>query len=213
MADSGTFGGTVVPAQYQAQVLTSAAKWNINPAILAAQLDAESGFNPNSVSSAGAVGIAQFLPSTAAENHIDPYNVSQAIDGMAMLDSRYVNEFGSIDKALAAYNAGPGAVSQYGGVPPFAETQQYVQKILAAAHSSDPTMGNGAGLSLVDVGTTDPLSAVTHLFSNLLSVAWWKRTGVGALGVVLVLAGVYFMLAKDDGGWKLARQLGRKVTK
>jgi hypothetical protein len=201
------FGGTNVPTQYQAQVLSSAARWGISPAVLAAQLDAESGFNPNSVSSAGAVGIAQFLPSTAKENGIDPYNTSQAIDGMAMLDARYLKQFGSIEDALAAYNAGPGAVSQYGGVPPYAETQNYVKKIVAAAGSAITT--NGAALGLVETAglTTDSLSSITTLFGNLLNVSWWRRVGVGALGAVLLVAGVYFMMAKNPGSFSVKRSI------
>jgi hypothetical protein len=202
------FGGTSVPTQYQAQITASAARWGISPAVLAAQLDAESGFNPNSVSSAGAVGIAQFLPSTAKANGVDPYNVNQAIDGMAMLDARYLKQFGSIQDALAAYNAGPGAVSKYAGIPPFAETQNYVKKILAAAGSA--ITANGAGLGLVDaqgVSLTDPLSSLTKLFGNLLNVAWWKRAGVGVIGVGLLIAGLYFMMAKQPGSFNVQKQI------
>ena len=200
------FGGTNVPTQYQNQILVSAQRWNISPAVLAAQIDAESGFNPNSVSSAGAVGIAQFLPSTAKENGIDPYNTSEAIDGMAMLDARYVKAFGSIQSALAAYNAGPGAVQQYDGIPPYAETQNYVKKILAAA-GSDITPG-GAGLGLVDAAQTsaaNPLDVIKKAFDNVTSPLFWKRTGVGAFGALLVLIGVYFMLRKE--GYKIATKI------
>lgn len=200
------FGGTNVPTQYQNQILVSAQRWNISPAILAAQIDAESGFNPNSISAAGAVGIAQFLPSTAKDNGIDPYNVSQAIDGMAMLDARYVKAFGSIDDALAAYNAGPGAVQKYAGIPPFAETQNYVKKILAAA-GSDITPG-GAGLGLVEVGQTtasNPLATIKGFFDNVVNPDFWKRTGVGAFGALIILAGIYFMLRKE--GFKVASKI------
>lgn len=204
------FGGTVVPTQWQSQIVVSAARWDISPAILAAQIDAESGFNPNSVSSAGAVGIAQFLPSTAKDMGIDPYDPNAAIDGMARLDAHYLKQFGSIDKALSAYNAGPGAVSNYGGIPPYAETQNYVKKILAAAGSA--ITANGAGLGLVDAGTTtDPLSALTKLGANLLSVNWWKRVSVGTLGLVVILIGVYFMLSKEAGTMKIAKKIGGNI--
>lgn len=202
----GTFGGTNVPAQYQNQILVSAQRWNISPSVLAAQIDAESGFNPNAVSAAGAVGIAQFLPETARENGIDPYNVNEAIDGMAKLDARYLKEFDSIADALAAYNAGPGAVSQYGGIPPYAETQNYVKKILAAA-GSDITPG-GAGLGLVEVqqtSATNPLTAIKDFFDNVTSLAFWKRTGVGAFGAFIILLGIYFMLRKE--GYKVATKI------
>lgn len=200
------FGGTNVPTQYQNQIMVSAQRWGISSAVLAAQLDAESGFNPNAVSAAGAVGIAQFLPSTARDNGVDPYNTSQAIDGMAKLDARYLKEFGSIDKALAAYNAGPGAVSNYGGIPPYAETQNYVKKILAAAGSA--ITSGGAGLGLIEVGQTsasNPLSAIKGFFDNVTSPAFWLRTGVGAFGAFIILLGLYFMARKE--GYKLATKI------
>lgn len=194
----GTYGGTNVPEKYDAYVQTSAARWNISPSILAAQLNQESGFNPNSVSSAGAVGIAQFLPSTAAQYGIDPYNVQQSIDGMAMLDAKYRDQFGSIDEALAAYNAGPGAVEKYNGIPPYAETQQYVQNILAAANEQ----GNPTGTDPADAsGSTDTttvgyISATGSLLDHVLSTSFWERIGVGALGVFVVIAGILWLTHK-----------------
>lgn len=208
------FGQTNVPAQYQSQILASAAKWGISPAVLAAQLDAESSFNPNSVSSAGAVGIAQFLPSTAHEWGVDPYNVTSAIDGMAHLDSVYLKRYGSISKALAAYNAGPGAVEKYGGVPPYAETQNYVRRILVAAGGSDVANGetvpsNDLQLQLVSNSNSDVLPGLTHVFSDLGSADWWKRVGVGTAGVGVIGMGLYFMMKKE--GFKPVQELGKIV--
>ena len=104
----------------------------MQPELLAAQLQAESGFNPNAVSPAGAQGIAQFMPATArAVGLRDPFDPEQAIDAQARLMSGLLRQFGTIPLALAAYNAGPGAVQRYNGVPPFAETRAYVARILA----------------------------------------------------------------------------------
>lgn len=99
--------------------------------LLRAVATAESNLDPNAVSSAGALGVMQLMPSTAAELGVNPDNVQQNIQGGAEYLKSLVSTFhGNLSLALAAYNAGPGAVEQYGGVPPFAQTQQYVQKVL-----------------------------------------------------------------------------------
>lgn len=100
--------------------------------LLAAQLYAESGFNPFAVSPAGARGIAQFMPGTSrAYGLADPYDPAAAIDAQAHLMSDLLRRFGGrIGLALAAYNAGAGAVEAAGGVPPLAETRAYVARIL-----------------------------------------------------------------------------------
>jgi soluble lytic murein transglycosylase-like protein len=100
--------------------------------LLAAQLYAESGFNPFATSQAGAQGIAQFMPATARSYGLkDPFDAAAAIDAQAHLMSDLLRELdGKPALALAAYNAGLGAVQRYGGVPPFAETRAYVARIL-----------------------------------------------------------------------------------
>ena len=105
------------------------------PEFLAATLLQESAFDPRAISSAGAIGIAQFMPETAAAAGIDPRDPFAAIDGAAALlgsyerayDSAYADPFAA---ALAAYNAGPGAVSAYHGVPPYAETRAYINDVI-----------------------------------------------------------------------------------
>ncbi|MDX8352044.1 lytic transglycosylase domain-containing protein [Cognatiyoonia sp. IB215182] len=89
----------------------------------------ESGWNPNAVSSKGALGFAQLMPATARALGVDPLNPEQNLDGGARYLRTQYETFGSWPLALAAYNAGPGAVTRYGGVPPFAETRHYVQVI------------------------------------------------------------------------------------
>jgi hypothetical protein len=107
-------------------------KYGISAKLLKAVAKQESGFNPNAGSSAGAKGLMQFMPGTAKGLGINPMDPAQAVDGAARLLSSYIKEFGSPEKALAAYNAGPGAVTKYGGIPPFAETQNYVHKIMGS---------------------------------------------------------------------------------
>ena len=106
-------------------------KRGVAPSLLAAVAKAESGFDPTSVSPVGAQGLMQIMPSTAKGLGIDPTDPAQAVDGAARLLRGYLDKYGSPELALAAYNAGPGAVAKYGGVPPYAETQRYVRTVLA----------------------------------------------------------------------------------
>jgi hypothetical protein len=123
-----------VPGQFRAPLLRSASRWNVSPGLLAAQLMAESGFNPRAVSPAGALGIAQFMPSTARSYGLrDPFDPVAAIDAQAHLMSDLLRQFHSVPLALAAYNAGSGAVAACHCVPPYPETRAYVARILALA--------------------------------------------------------------------------------
>ncbi len=124
-------GSVKVPAQYVAVVEQAAAANGIPPSLLAALISEESGFNPSALSPAGAQGIAQFMPSTAAGLGIDPADPVSSINGAAKLIAAYAANFGSYAKALAAYNSGPAAVARYSGVPPYPETQAYVLNILS----------------------------------------------------------------------------------
>ncbi|MGE5200115.1 MAG: transglycosylase SLT domain-containing protein, partial [Rhodospirillaceae bacterium] len=121
-----------VPDRFREPILRSAAHWNVSAGLLAAQLMAESNFNPFAVSPAGAQGIAQFMPGTAALYGLDdPFDAPAAIDAQAHLMSDLLEEFaGSVSLALAAYNAGPGAVEGCQCVPDIPETQAYVARIL-----------------------------------------------------------------------------------
>ncbi len=102
----------------------------VEPALLAAMASVESAFDPAAVSPAGAQGLMQFMPATASSFGIDPLDPAQAVDGAARYIRQLLDRFGSLDLALAGYNAGPGAVSRAGGVPPYAETRAYVTKVL-----------------------------------------------------------------------------------
>ncbi|MDZ4374615.1 MAG: lytic transglycosylase domain-containing protein [Phenylobacterium sp.] len=91
----------------------------------------ESRFNHAAVSSKGARGVMQLLPTTASDLGVDPSDLKGNIDGGAAYLAQQIRRFGDLRLALAAYNAGPGAVQRYGGIPPYAETQTYVRAILA----------------------------------------------------------------------------------
>jgi Transglycosylase SLT domain/D-alanyl-D-alanine carboxypeptidase len=121
-----------VPARFRAPLLRAATHWNVSAALLAAQLMAESNFNPFASSPAGALGIAQFIPSTAAAYGLsDPFDPVAAIDAQAHLMSDLIRQLGSPQLALAAYNAGPAPVEACHCVPAIPETTAYVSRILA----------------------------------------------------------------------------------
>lgn len=107
----------------------SARRARLNGNFFGATILQESAFDPFAISSAGALGIAQFMPDTAADFFINPLDPSQAMDGSARLLAAYVRRYHSYSLALAAYNAGPLAVDRYGGVPPYAETREYIDDI------------------------------------------------------------------------------------
>jgi soluble lytic murein transglycosylase-like protein len=120
-----------VPARFAPAISRAAQRWNVGAALLAAQLYAESNFNPFARSPAGALGIAQFMPATAAAYGLrNPFDPAAAIDAQAHLMHDLLGRFGSVPLALAAYNAGPAAVERCGCIPPYPETRGYVARIL-----------------------------------------------------------------------------------
>jgi soluble lytic murein transglycosylase-like protein len=120
-----------VPAPFVETIARAASRWNVSAALLAAQLYAESNFNPFAVSGAGARGIAQFMPGTARTYGLgNPFDAAASISAQAHLMRDLLRQFGSVSLALAAYNAGPAPVGACGGVPPYPETQAYVARIL-----------------------------------------------------------------------------------
>ncbi len=129
---AGTELPSFVPERFRAPLSRAALRWNVSAALLSAQLLAESNFDPYAGSPAGAQGIAQFMPATAASYGLrDPYDPEEAIDAQAHLMSDLLREFGDPALALAAYNAGPGAVEPCNCIPDYPETQAYVSRILA----------------------------------------------------------------------------------
>jgi soluble lytic murein transglycosylase-like protein len=117
---------------FQKMIETAASKYQVDPNLVKAVVQTESNFNANAVSSAGAQGLMQLMPATARElgvkNALDP---SQNLDGGVKYLRKMLDAYGgNVSTALAAYNAGPGTVNKYGGVPPYQETQNYVNRVL-----------------------------------------------------------------------------------
>lgn len=117
----------------------AAKEYQIRPALLRAVIQTESSFNPHAVSPAGAQGLMQLMPSTASALGVtDPFDARQNIMGGTKYLRQQLDRFGGDEqKALAAYNAGAGAVVRYGGIPPYPETMHYVSKILSLAGNQD----------------------------------------------------------------------------
>lgn len=126
VAGAGTLSGPY------ASLFTSAGRRHgVDPALLSAVAKAESSYNPRAVSPAGAQGLMQLMPGTARGLGVDAFDTSEAVDGAARLLSDLMSDFGGrVDLALAGYNAGPGAVRKYGGIPPYTETQNYVRRVM-----------------------------------------------------------------------------------
>ncbi|PTL55732.1 hypothetical protein C7Y72_19070 [Paraconexibacter algicola] len=134
-----------VPAVYRPMIARAAQRWNVGAVLLAAQLRTESNFNPHARSSAGALGIAQFMPGTAQEYGLhDPFDPAAAIDAQARLMRRLLQQFAAVPLALAAYNAGPGAVQACRCAAPYSETRDYVARILALMLGQGDIGGLGA---------------------------------------------------------------------
>jgi hypothetical protein len=134
-ASSATGGSALAGVPYSDLFARSASRYGVDASLLAAMASQESGFNSSAVSPAGARGLMQFMPATAAGLGVDAMDPGSAIDGAARYLSTLKKQFGSTELALAAYNAGPGTVSRYGGIPPFAETQNYVRAVMSKAEA------------------------------------------------------------------------------
>jgi hypothetical protein len=119
-----------------ANLFTQAAnRHGVDASLLAAVASQESSFNSQAVSPAGAQGLMQFMPATAAGLGVNALDPTSAINGAAKYLSSLTEQFGSTELALAAYNAGPGTVSRYGGIPPYPETQNYVRAVMSKAEA------------------------------------------------------------------------------
>jgi soluble lytic murein transglycosylase-like protein len=144
LADPAIAPGTPVSrGTLMTMAAEAAQEAGVPPALFQALVETESGFNPNAVSSAGAMGLTQLMPGTAQALGVqNPFNPQENLAGGARYLASLLNEFHSVPLALAAYNAGPGAVQFYGGIPPYPETEAYVTRVMNLAGLSTSVVPN-----------------------------------------------------------------------
>lgn len=131
--------GQAVTGDFASLINQAAQKYDVDPGLVQAVIKAESNFNPNAVSSAGAQGLMQLMPATARGLGVaDSLDPAQNIDGGVHFLSQLLSHYnGNVRLAVAAYNAGPGAVDKYNGIPPYNETQTYVTRVLGYFNSNN----------------------------------------------------------------------------
>lgn len=175
----------------------ASARYGVSVSLLKAVAKAESNFNPSAVSPAGAIGVMQLMPRTAAGLGVsDPYDARQNIMGGAKYLSENLERFGDVELALAAYNAGPNSVTKYGGVPPYTETQNYVKKVMNY---------------MADFGTNSSAAATTagslqNYYSNLSGLGSYANSlgSLGSLGAYATSYGMLGLLSNSGSSGNLA---------
>ena len=172
---------TNLSSPYDAYFQEAAQSYGVPVALLKAMGKTESNFNQSAVSSAGAIGVMQLMPGTAASLGVDPYDARQNIMGGAKYIAGNLEQFkgysNGLELAIAAYNAGPGAVIKYGyQIPPYKETQNYVKKVLGYLTIEERKNGNNEGTE-TDEDLSEPYqqlkTAVTEHVDSFFS---WSVT-------------------------------------
>lgn len=165
-------GASSYSGKYSSSINKYAKKYGVNPALVAAIIKNESGFNQSARSSAGAIGLMQLMPGTARGLGVNAYSAEGNIAGGTKYISQLLKQFnGDTKKAVAAYNAGPGNVRKYGGTPPFKETQNYVKKVLAS-YSSYNKGGSSSSNGSTNYGedAANQAQAIDQAKSDLLGL-------------------------------------------
>ena len=131
------FARFVQPAAVATAIADGSKRAGVDPALVAAVAQTESGGNPNARSAVGAEGVMQLMPGTARSLGVaDPFDPVQNVRAGAAYLRTLLDRFGDLQSAIAAYNAGPTAVERYGGIPPYAETRAYVERVMDAYRSN-----------------------------------------------------------------------------
>lgn len=125
--------GSSISSEYHQIVENKSAKYNVEPSLVKAVIKAESNWDSHAVSQKGAMGLMQLMPSTASDMAVsNPFNAEENIDGGTRYLRFLIDRFdGDVSLAIAAYNAGPGTIDKFGGIPPIPETKNYVKQVLS----------------------------------------------------------------------------------
>ena len=162
---------------WEAWIRDHAASHGMDPRLVQAVIQAESAYNPRAVSSAGALGLMQLMPATARQLSVaEPLSPEQNIRGGVAYLRQMLDRFGSVELAVAAYNAGPGAVERYRGIPPYAETRAYVQRVMGLYRGGSTILVGFSGGG----GPSQPHALVRDAAPSMLQ----RALAAGALPVV-----------------------------
>ena len=209
--------GTNAPApdrsmSFQDYAKAAAQRAGIDPNVFTAQIQQESGFNPSARSPAGAIGIAQFTPATAAGVNLDPTDPYASLDAAAAEDAKRLQQYqGDWGKTLASYNAGAGAVAQYGGIPPYKETQSYVSTIMGNAQKAADAAGTTIS-GAVQAGQQAVSNAASSATQNVQQAASNVLPAISQFGDKQLTAAEAYAACGPAAAVRFAQLYGRNPT-